>query len=250
MLIAQGVEAGGHVQSTTPLARRSSARCFSGVAGGMPVVAAGGLALRADVGRVGLAGAAGAMLGTSFLATVESGAHDAYKAALVAADRRATALTVCFDGDWPQASHRVLRNRTFELWEAAGCPGRGQRPGEDALAHRVGGPAIPRYDDSPPLAGDEAPSTRCASTRVRAAVRSTTCRRSRSCSTGSLRAELPGAHARTGSARKRLTGRRSEKSSAATARQSTAMTPNGTRSSMFPCAALAASRPITAPRPS
>ena len=36
---------------------------------------------------------------------------------------------------------------------------------------------------------------------------------------------------------------------AATARQSAAMTANGTRSSMWPCAALAASGPITAATP-
>ena len=153
VLIAQGVEAGGHVQSTTPLAELLGE--VIAVAGGLPVVAAGGLALRTDVERVGEHGAAGAMLGTSFLATVESGAHEDYKAALVAADSRATALTICFDGEWPQAAHRVLRNRTFELWEAAGCPGRGQRPGEDAPPATRAGRAVPRYNDDPPLAGDE-----------------------------------------------------------------------------------------------
>jgi NAD(P)H-dependent flavin oxidoreductase YrpB (nitropropane dioxygenase family) len=118
-------------------------------------VAAGGLALRADVERVGAQGAAGAMLGTSFLATAESGAHDDYKAALVAAGSGRTALTVCFDGEWPQAPHRVLRNRTLELWEAAGCPARGHRPGEESPPAVRAGRAIPRYDDSPPLWGDE-----------------------------------------------------------------------------------------------
>jgi nitronate monooxygenase len=155
VLIAQGVEAGGHVQSTTPL-RDLLAEALD-AARGIPVVAAGGLASHRDVERVGRAGAAGAMLGTRFLATAESGAHDAYKRALVAAEGGATALTVCFDGGWPQAAHRVLRNATFERWERAGCPGPGRRPGEDdALATRAGtGTAITRYDDSPPLAGDE-----------------------------------------------------------------------------------------------
>jgi NAD(P)H-dependent flavin oxidoreductase YrpB (nitropropane dioxygenase family) len=153
VLIAQGVEAGGHVQSSTPLAVLLGD--VLAVAGGLPVVAAGGLARRADVERVGAVGAAGAMLGTSFLATAESGAHDDYKAALVAAGPGQTALTVCFDGEWPQAPHRVLRNRTLELWEAAGCPARGRRPGEQSPPAVREGRAIARYDDSPPLAGDE-----------------------------------------------------------------------------------------------
>jgi nitronate monooxygenase len=117
-------------------------------------VAAGGLATHADVARVRARGAAGAMLGTRFLATAESGAHDAYKAALVAAGAGSTALTVCFDGGWPQASHRVLRTLTLERWEDAGCPARRRRPGDgDVVATRAGTP-IARYDDSPPLAGD------------------------------------------------------------------------------------------------
>jgi nitronate monooxygenase len=153
VLIVQGVEAGGHVQSTTPLGDLLAD--VLEMAGGTPVVAAGGLVTHADVARARARGAAGAMLGTRFLATTESGAHDAYKAALVAAGAGSTALTVCFDGGWPQASHRVLRNLTLERWEDAGCPARGRRPGDgDVVAMRAGTP-IARYDDSPPLAGDD-----------------------------------------------------------------------------------------------
>lgn len=151
-LIAQGIEAGGHVQSTTPLVDLIVAVCA--VAGATPVIAAGGLAVRGDIARARELGAAGAMLGTRFLATAESGAHDVYKAAIVAAGDRTTALTVCFDGEWPHAPHRVLRNRTLERWEEAGCPAPGRRPGEASPpAFRAGAP-IARYDDSPPLAGD------------------------------------------------------------------------------------------------
>jgi nitronate monooxygenase len=152
-LIAQGVEAGGHVQSTTPLAELLGD--VLAAAGGLPVIAAGGLALRADIERVHAQGASGAMLGTRFLATVESGAHDVYKAALVAAGAHSTALTICFDGEWPQAPHRVLRNPTFERWEAAGCPPRGRRPGEQSPPAVRAGRPIPRYDDNPPAVGDE-----------------------------------------------------------------------------------------------
>ena len=152
-LIAQGVEAGGHVQSTTPLGDLLADVLEA--AGGTPVVAAGGLATHADVTRVRARGAAGAMLGTRFLATAESGAHDVYKAALVAAGAGSTALTVCFDGEWPHASHRVLRNVTLERWEDAGCPAPGRRPGEGDPPATRGGVPIARYDDREPLAGDE-----------------------------------------------------------------------------------------------
>jgi nitronate monooxygenase len=152
VLIAQGVEAGGHVQSTTPLADLIGA--VAEVAGRTPVIAAGGLALAGDIARAHACGAAGAMLGTRFVATAESAAHPDYKAALVVAGERSTALTVCFDGDWPNAPHRVLRNGTLERWEQAGCPGPGRRPGEDSPPAVRGGAAIPRYDDTPPLAGD------------------------------------------------------------------------------------------------
>jgi nitronate monooxygenase len=152
VLIAQGVEAGGHVQSTTPL-RALLAEVLAVT--DAPVIAAGGLAARADIARMRDLGAAGTMVGTSFVATVESAAHDTYKAALVTASAADSALTVCFDGDWPHAPHRVLRNATLERWEGAGCPAPGRRPGEGAALARRDARSIPRYDDTPPLAGDE-----------------------------------------------------------------------------------------------
>jgi nitronate monooxygenase len=152
VLIAQGIEAGGHVQSTTPLDDLID-RVLD-VAGTTPVIAAGGLATREDIARAHARGAAGTMLGTRFVATTESAAHPAYKAALVAADAHATALTVCFDGEWPHAPHRVLRNDTFERWEEAGCPAPGRRPGEDSPPAMRAGTAIARYHDTPPLVSD------------------------------------------------------------------------------------------------
>lgn len=93
-LIAQGVEAGGHVQSTTPLL--TLLESVLPVTGATPVIAAGGLATGRDIGNVLRLGAAGAMLGTRFVATRESRAHDVYRERLVAESR--TALTCCFDG--------------------------------------------------------------------------------------------------------------------------------------------------------
>ena len=90
------------------------------------------------------------MLGTRFVATTESYAHQDYKQALVAAHARDTALTICFQDGWP-ALHRVLRNRTFVMWERAGCPLPGKRPGEGELvATRSNGEKELRYSALPP----------------------------------------------------------------------------------------------------
>ena len=147
-LIAQGVEAGGHVQSTTPLARLLP--MVLAVAGDIPVVAAGGIASARDIAAAIAAGAAGAMMGTRFVATHEAAAHDACKAALVAATADETAFTNCFDVGWPFAMHRVLRNTSFTAWEAAGCPQPPHRPGEGEVVFRENGADFPRYSDTQP----------------------------------------------------------------------------------------------------
>jgi nitronate monooxygenase len=150
-IICQGVEAGGHVQSSTPLQQLLPA--IVAEARDIPVVAAGGLADRADVVRVRSLGARAAMLGTRFVASTESTAHPSYKEALVAAGPGQTALTGCFDGGWPYALHRVLRNATLATWEAAGCPPSGHRPGEgDVVGTDQSGDVVRRYDDAPPRA--------------------------------------------------------------------------------------------------
>jgi NAD(P)H-dependent flavin oxidoreductase YrpB (nitropropane dioxygenase family) len=147
-LIAQGVEAGGHVQSTTPLA--SLLPQVVAVAGNRPVLAAGGIATAAAISQAITAGAAGAMLGTRFLATREAAIHPDYKAALISAKAEDTAFTNCFDGAWPFAMHRVLRNSTFIAWEAAGSPQPPHRPGEGDLVFAQRGTDHLRYSDDTP----------------------------------------------------------------------------------------------------
>ena len=147
-LICQGVEAGGHVQSTTSLYESLPQIIES--ANGVPVIAAGGIANGIAISKVLSMGAKGAILGTRFLATKESRAHDEYKRMLVESTGE-TALTVCFDGDWPYSAHRILRNSTFDSWESFGCPANGSRPGEgDEVARTVSGEAILRYDSAAP----------------------------------------------------------------------------------------------------
>jgi nitronate monooxygenase len=153
-LICQGTEAGGHVQATNALYEVLPAVIAE--AKTLPVVAAGGIANGAHIRRALLAGASGVLIGTRFVATKESGAHGEYKGAITRAKAADTVLTVCFQDGWPNAPHRVLRNRTLEMWEAAGCPPAGKRPGEgDILAtNAITGAAKRRYGATHPLADD------------------------------------------------------------------------------------------------
>jgi nitronate monooxygenase len=152
-LIAQSIEAGGHVQSTTPAS--SLLPAVLAEAGRVPVIAAGGISTADGVARAITAGAAAAAMGTRFIATVEAGAHDVYKGALVAASGGDTVFTNCFDVGWPFAMHRALRNDTLTQWEAAGCPQPPNRPGEGDVVFRRGDEAFPRYSDTPPMPGAE-----------------------------------------------------------------------------------------------
>jgi len=107
-VIAQGVEAGGHVRGTTPR-RELLASVLARIA--IPVVAAGGIATAEHVQAAISAGAAAVRVGTRFVATEESGAHPAYVAALLSArSAQDTILTTTFSGGWPDAPHRVLRS--------------------------------------------------------------------------------------------------------------------------------------------
>lgn len=143
-LIAQGVEAGGHVFGSMPLSVLLD--LVLDLAGSTPVVAAGGIADGDDAIKALDHGAAGALLGTRFVATQESEAHSIYKQALLDAGKQDTVRTTVFDIGWPHAPHRVLRNSTFRAWEAAGEPAPGERPGEREIVARVGERTeYPRY---------------------------------------------------------------------------------------------------------
>jgi nitronate monooxygenase len=159
-LVCQGTEAGGHVQATRGL--------YEGLpsvleeAKQKPVVAAGGIGNGEGIRKALLAGASAAALGTRFVATAESNAHSAYKHAILAAHAKDTALTICFQDGWP-AMHRALRNRTFVLWDAAGCPSPGNRPGEgDVVATSSDGTNLLRYRGRMPTRGLEGTVTDCA----------------------------------------------------------------------------------------
>lgn len=153
-LICQGTEAGGHVQATRGL--YDVLPSVVEEANRVPVLAAGGIANGAHIRRALVAGASGVLIGTRFIATRESLSHDEYKAALTRANASDTVLTVCFQDGWVNAPHRVLRNRTLDAWEAAGCPPPGKRPGEgDVIATSSTGTQKRRYGLGSPRQGDQ-----------------------------------------------------------------------------------------------
>ncbi len=108
IIIAQGVEAGGHVRSDRPLGE-----LLPEIAGqtDLPVLAAGGLVDGADLVTVLALGAQGAVLGTALMTTDESFAHEFHKRRLVEATTEDTVLTEAFHINWPRgAKVRVLAN--------------------------------------------------------------------------------------------------------------------------------------------
>jgi nitronate monooxygenase len=155
-VVAQGAEAGGHLQSDVaamPLVPRVADAVAAG-GGGVPVVAAGGIADGRGVAAALALGADGAWLGTRFVATREANVVDDYRDRVADASETDTVRTGLFDRGWPGRDHRVLRNSTVEAWETADRSPSGERPGE---GERIGaypdGHPVERYGDDIPVAG-------------------------------------------------------------------------------------------------
>ena len=121
-VIAQGVEAGGHVRGTTP-ALDLLERVREALPADYPVLLAGGIAEGDDLQKALDAGAEAAVAGTAFVLSEESRAHLGYKRRLIEAD--STRLTELFGLAWPAAPHRVVPNAATERWTAADPRGPG-----------------------------------------------------------------------------------------------------------------------------
>ncbi len=156
-VIVQGCEAGGHVKATRPLVETLSQTRAE--LSSLPVVAAGGIADGAGIADALALGADAASLGTRFVATPEAAVVPEYRERVVTARADDTVLTKLFDRGWPNAQHRVLRNRAFREWEQAGRPDPGARPGEGRIVAAVPGAEgrqeLPRFSVVPPVVGFE-----------------------------------------------------------------------------------------------
>jgi NAD(P)H-dependent flavin oxidoreductase YrpB (nitropropane dioxygenase family) len=119
-VIAQGVEAGGHVRGTTP-ALELLERIRTAVR--IPVLLAGGVVDAQGVKAALDAGALASVVGTRFLVSEESRAHGEYKKRCIEAEE--TVLTDLFGLGWPDAPHRVIPNAATRRWlgRDEGVPG-------------------------------------------------------------------------------------------------------------------------------
>lgn len=106
-VVAQGIEAGGHVRGRQRL-DDVLAETLASI--DVPVLAAGGVGTAARTAELLEVGAAGVRVGTRFVAAQESDAHPDYVARLIEASSQDTVLDEVFVNGWPDAPHRVLRS--------------------------------------------------------------------------------------------------------------------------------------------
>lgn len=139
-VVAQGIEAGGHVRGELPLLVLLD-EVLDRV--DVPVLGSGGIATARAMAAVLAAGAAGVRVGTRFVASAESGAHPAYIDALLQASASDAVLTTAFSAGWPDAPHRVLRS-CIEAADAF----QGDVVGEEHLGQSL--LPIPRFAPPPP----------------------------------------------------------------------------------------------------
>ena len=107
VIVAQGIEAGGHVRGTLgllPLLDEVRSHVD------LPVIAAGGIGTGHAMAAALTAGADAVRVGTRFVAATETAAHPAYVDALIGATADDTVITTAFGDGWPDAPHRVLKS--------------------------------------------------------------------------------------------------------------------------------------------
>ena len=147
VIVAQGWEAGGHVRGE--VATLVLVPAVVDAVAPTPVVAAGGIGDGRGLAAVLTLGASAGWLGTRFVMAAEAPALPRYRQLLAAASETSTLHSTVFDGGWPDAPHRTLRNSTVEAWEAAGRPPSGSRPGEgEVIATWFDGYPVERYASS------------------------------------------------------------------------------------------------------
>src|SRR5215467_6201716 len=150
-IVAQGVEAGGHVAgtvSTMVLVPR-----VVDTVSPTPVVAAGGIADGRGLAAALALGADGVLLGTRLIATTECNAHEIYKQKVTAASEEDTIRTTLFGNGWPNAYHRTLRTPFVERFLPEEKRGSEQRSDEPIIGEiSLGGVRTPlaRFGSIPP----------------------------------------------------------------------------------------------------
>lgn len=109
VLIAQGIEAGGHVRDT--IAMSTLVPELVSLTKKTPIVACGGITSGDGLVAALALGAQGICCGTLFLATEESNAHEYHKQRILASQAEDTIHSFRFHHNWPmKAAVRVLKN--------------------------------------------------------------------------------------------------------------------------------------------
>jgi nitronate monooxygenase len=144
LVVVRGIEGGGRMYGTRGL-WPLLAEVLDAI--DVPVLASGGIASGRLLAAALAAGADGVRMGTRFIATPESGAHDRYKESVVEASGGESVLTDAFALMWPDAvrTSRVLQR----AMDASG------RAGEGPVAHAtIGGTSVevPAFAVVPPSA--------------------------------------------------------------------------------------------------
>ena len=108
-IIAQGVEAGGHIRGTLGL-MPLMAQVLDKVS--IPVLGAGGIGSGRGIAAILASGGAGARMGTRFIAAAESNAHPDYVRAIISAQAEDSVRTNRFEVECPMcpSTHGVLRS--------------------------------------------------------------------------------------------------------------------------------------------
>ena len=111
IIVAQGIEAGGHIRGRVSLMALVPA-IVDAVGDAIPVVAAGAIHDARTVRAARALGAQGVWCGTAFLACAECNTHDAYKHKLIAAGTDDTHFLTGYSYGWKYGTpHRAIRGR-------------------------------------------------------------------------------------------------------------------------------------------
>ena len=143
IIVAHGWESGSHVRGD--VATMALLPRVVDAGSPVPVISAGSIVDGRGMAAAFVLGADGVWIGTRFLASEESTVDQSYKERLLQATETGTLFPRVFNGGW-DATGRVLRNSTVEMWEAAGRPESGLRLGEgEVIAKGANGEPVERY---------------------------------------------------------------------------------------------------------
>lgn len=152
VVVAQGLEAGGHVWGQ--VSTLALVPAVVDAVAPVPVVAAGGIGDGRGLAAVLALGAQAGWVGTRFLLAEEAFIHPTYRSLLIEASESDTVHSSLFDIGWENSPHRTITNSTWRRWKEAGGPSPGARPGEgETVAWDESGEPIGRYDASYPSTG-------------------------------------------------------------------------------------------------